>query len=165
MKWIIIIAILTTVGCSRAKDISIKQTTSNTVSKSNESTYIEKKDTTFDYRPAPERSQNRYAADSSHLETSLAWSAAQWKNGILSHTIANKPVVSIRVPNRIELRTLIIRDTVTDYLQITDDHTVTVEKYRFLNSFFYYSGIAFWLVLIILITLKLWKIFKRHPKF
>lgn len=162
MKYLLIIITLTAVCCSRLKEVSEKQI-SNTANHRKESTYIEKKDTTFDYHPAPERSQNRYTADSSYLETSLAWSSAQWKNGILSHTIENKPSIPIRVPAMINLQTQIISDTTVDYLELTN--TVTREKYRFLNPFFYYSGIAFWLILILLITLKLWKLYRQHPKF
>lgn len=165
MKWILIIIVLTTVCCARTKDVSVKQTLSNTTHNSQESTYIEKKDTTFDYHPAPEHSRNRYVTDSSYLETSLAWSTARWKDGILSHTIENKPSVTVRVPNAVEFRTLIVRDTVTDYLELTDEHTVTIEKFRFLNSFFYHSGFTAWLILILLILLKLWKIFRQPPKF
>lgn len=162
MKWLLIIVILTAVCCSRLKEVSVKQT-SNTANHRQESTYIEKKDTTFDYCPSPERSQNRYFADSSYLETSLARSSAQWKDGILSHTIENKPSIPIRVPAMINLQTRIISDTTVDCLELTT--TVIREKYRFLNPLFYYSGIAFWLILIILITLKLWKQYRQHPRF
>lgn len=165
MKWILIIAILAVAACSRTKDLSVKQTVSSTSHNRQVSTYIEKKDTTFDYHPDPERSQNRYSADSSHLETSLAWSTAIWNDGILSHTIENKPSVPIRVPAMINLRTQIIRDTTVEYIELTDTHNITREKYRFLNPLFYYSGIAAWLLLIILTTLKLWKQYRQHPKF
>lgn len=161
MKWLLIIVILTAVCCSRLKEV-VKQT-SNTINDRQESTYIEKKDTTFIYQPIPERSQNRYTADSSYLETSLAWSSAQWKDGILSHTIENKPSIPIRVPTMINLQTRIISDTTVDYLEFTN--TVTREKYRFLNPFFYHSGITAWLILITLITLKLWKLYRHHQKF
>lgn len=164
MKWILIIAILTVAACSRMKDISVKKTESTTSHNSRESTYIEKKDTTFNYHPAPEHSANRYSADSSHLETSLAWSTTTWKDGILSHTIENKPSVPIRVPAIIQIRTLTIRDTVAEYLSLTEEHTETIEKFRFLNPFFYYSGIAAWIITIITITLKTWKTYKRLPK-
>lgn len=162
--WILLIAILLA-GCSRVKDLTERNTLVDISHRSQESTYAEKKDTTFNYHPAPEKSQNRYTTDSSYLETSLAWSAAKWENGILSHTIRNKPVIPIRVPAMVQIYTRVVRDTVAEYLELTDEHTITVEKFRFMNAFFYYTGIAVWFAIIILITIKLWKIYRRQQKF
>lgn len=164
MKYFLICIVLLILSCNRVKDLTTKTTVSETSHDSKESTYIEKKDTTFNYRPAPEKSQNKLTADSSFLETSLAFSWAIWCNGVLSHNIENKPTIPIRVPAMINFKTLIIRDTVTEYLELTDDHTVTVEKFRFLNAFFYYSGIAFWIIALTLIAAKTWKIIKLRRK-
>lgn len=161
--WILLIAILLT-GCSRVKDLTERNTFVDIAHRSQESTYAEKKDTTFNYHPAPEKSQNRYATDSSYLETSLAWSAAKWEKGILSHTIRNKPVIPIRVPAMVQIYTRVVRDTVTEYLELTDEHTITVEKFRFMNAFFYYSGVTTWLIMILYIALKIWKIYRLHRK-
>lgn len=163
-SWLILIVFLA-VSCSRLKDMTERNSINHSSHQSEETTYIEKKDTTFDYRPAPEKSQNQYTADSSYLETSLARSMAKWHDGILTHSIENKPSISIRAPNSIEFRTLIIRDTTTEYLSLTNEHTRTIEKYRFLNTFFYYTGSIVWLAIIILITIKLWKIYRQQRKF
>lgn len=155
-SWILVTGLIFA-SCSQVKELRERETFVNTFRQSREETYIEKKDSTFEYHPALEKSQNHYAADSSFLETSLAWSAATWKDGILSHSIENKPSVPIRVPTMIEYKTFIIRDTIADYLYLTDEHTKKVEKFRFMNAFFYGSGIAGWAIVSLLIIVKIWK--------
>lgn len=156
--WTIICVLLTITACHQIKDLSEKKDTYFSAHTSQEINHVEKKDTTFDYHPTPERSQNNYTADSSYVETSLAWSVAKWSSGILSHTIENKSIVPIRAPSMIQIRTLIIRDTVEEYLSLTEEHTVVKEKFRFLNAFLYYSGSVAWLILIAITT---WKIYKQ----
>lgn len=161
--WVLLITLLV-FGCSRVKDLTEQKTVVDISHQSQESIYVEKKDSTFNYHPAPEKSQNRYAADSSCLETSLAWSTAKWKDGILSHTIENKPMIPIRVPAMVQISTLVVRDTVTEYLELTEEHTVSVEKYRFLNAFFYRTGLIAWLITVLYLIWKLWKTFRLHRK-
>ena len=120
---------------------------------------IVERDTTFLYHPAPEVSTS-VGVDSSYLETSLAWSMAMLKNGILVHKIGNKPSIPIRAPgiNRTEKKRSSSETDIKKESEI--NQTKTVEKFRFLNAFFYYSGILLYILVSIFLTFKLLSIKK-----
>lgn len=162
MKLIIfLMACVTLTACNTIKKTIEQQRTSEKTNTSRQVDYIEKKDTTFNFRPQPEKSQNRLLTDTSFLETSLAWSVARYQNGILLHNIQNKPFVPVRVPAAIQIHWHDSRDSVRNDEYLLLEQTVTKEKYRFLNPFFYYSGCIAWGIIIIITSLKIWKTYKR----
>lgn len=146
---IFILIILLTLSCRTQKET--RQTATEYVTKVQTDTIqIVERDTIFLYHPAPEVSTSQ-GIDSSYLETSLAWSKAMLKNGILVHQIGNKNNIPIRVPNanRIEYKSSV---TNTDSKKENEiKQTNTVEKFRFMNSFFYYSGITFYFLIVIIV--------------
>lgn len=146
------------ISCKTQKET--QQTVTENVTKVQTDTIrIVERDTTFLYHPAPEVSSS-VGIDSSYLETSLAWSMAMLKNGILVHKIGNKQSIPIRAPgiNRTENKS---KSSETDIKKESKiNQTKTVEKFRFLNAFFYYSGILLYILVSIFLTFKLLSIKK-----
>lgn len=151
--------LLFSISCKTQKET--QQTVTENITKIQTDTIrIVERDTTFLYHPAPEVSTS-VGVDSSYLETSLAWSMAMLKNGILVHKIGNKPSIPIRAPgiNRTENKT---KSTNTDIKKESEIiQTKTVEKFRLLNAFFYYSGILLYILIAIIIGFKLLRIKKE----
>ena len=141
------------ISCKTQKET--QQTVTENVTKVQTDTIrIVERDTTFLYHPAPEVSSS-VGIDSSYLETSLAWSMAMLKNGILVHKIGNKQSIPIRAPgiNRTENKS---KSSETDIKKESKiNQTKTVEKFRFLNAFFYYSGIMLYILVSISLTYKI----------
>lgn len=137
---IFIFLVLVIISCRPQKEATrtieyINQTQTDTVK-------IVERDTTFLYHPAPEVSTS-YVQDSSYLETSLAWSLAVIKNGLLLHKIGNKPAIPIRAPGVIRSETKSKtssneKENVSTYVKV-----ITKERFRYMNAYLYYSGIAF----------------------
>lgn len=110
------------------------------------------------FEPAPEKSQidQIVRCDSTYtsfVETSLAFSSAIFKNGVLKHDIENKSSIPIKVPNAVE----IIHKTDTLYTFVNVDNVIEKEKYRFGNQFFYTAGILATILLIIVLILSAFK--------
>lgn len=138
---IFLFLVLVIISCRPQKEATrtiteyINQTQTDTVK-------IVERDTTFLYHPAPEVSTSS-VQDSSYLETSLAWSLAVIKNGLLLHKIGNKPAIPIRAPGVIRSETKSKtsskeKENVSTYVKV-----ITKERFRFMNAYLYYSGIAF----------------------
>lgn len=150
---ITILLLFTVVGCRTVSKLQEKENNTEKKHEKTERVYIEKKDTVFLFKPAPERSTSS-VSDSSYLETSLAFSIAKIRNGNLFHEIENKKEIPIRVPAAINLTTVFITDTVAEQEFLINTETKTIERFRFLNAFFYYSGWISWIICLIIILLK-----------
>lgn len=122
-----------------------------------DSARTEIRDTTMEYELPIEKSRNETLSDSSYLETSFAWSIAVIRNGMLQHVIANKEKVWIRIPGMVVYQFHYIRDEISENLELTETKTIVREKYRFLNAFFYWSGLLAWFVVIAFVVFKIVK--------
>lgn len=118
MRWCVILigAGLALGGCGGVKKLEAYQREEVRKSRTEESSRVDRGekvvvcDTVVMVR-APVENSSSTGSDSSWLQTSLAWSAAVWREGELRHTIGNFPQVAL--PARVEYRDrwLIRRDT------------------------------------------------------
>jgi hypothetical protein len=150
--------ILSLVACRQLKTLDRSIEVRENVTRVIDSVTIIIRDTTIIHEPAPEPTSRVTLDDSSYLETSLAWSLAVAREGILFHRLENKPEMPLRVPLKTSERVRVERDT-TVIRHVIERETVK-ERYRLFNPFFYASGWGGWITLIIAVA---WKI-TRHRK-
>ncbi|MDR2130558.1 MAG: hypothetical protein LBP56_05245 [Odoribacteraceae bacterium] len=154
MRLLVILSLVVSLAACRAvKKLNVE--TNEIITRVTDSVIIVIRDTTILYEPAPERSERETPLDSSYLETSLAWSIATSRDGILKHLIGNKPVVPVRVPLETREHARVQQDEAKHDNRVEIE--ITREKYRFMNPFFYASG---WIGWIILIIITAWKIIR-----